>query len=217
MSAPTGYNAKQKYDALKFMEAKGIKNAVKKFNCSEQTLYRWKRQFDGTLNSLENKYSRKGIKHPNSHTGEEVNWIKNILNQHPNITHKSLYEILKNNYGYKRHPGSLYNYLKRNKIIPAPNYKKDYATMFNSKAVKILNDKFLFESKKCLPLYLIEIDRRGIYIAKTENNNPCSVTVYYSLSLSFESKLEAQNFLKSIKNTSLYTLSIKEIEALRKT
>lgn len=211
MKTNVQYPAKYKYDVLMYAEANGIKNATLKYDCTERTIFRWKKKFDGTLHSLENDYSRKGMSHPTAHTEEEIENIKEVMKRNPYITHKELYEILKRDYGYSRHPGGLYNYLRRNRMVPEPKLKNNYATMFDSRAVKQLNGKFLFNNKNILPLYLIELNNDGIYIAREDNNNPCKLTVYYSTSLRFETKQEAENFLNSINNTSNYKLTIKEI------
>jgi len=211
MKTNVQYSAKYKYDVLMYAETNGIKNATLKYDCTERTIFRWKKKFDGTLQSLENDYSRKGMPHPTAHTEEEIENIKEVMRKNPYITHKELYEILKKDYGYTRHPGGLYNYLRRNRIVPEPKLKNDYATMFDHRAVKRLNGKFLFNNKSVLPLYLIELNNSGIYIAREENNNPCKLTVYYSLALRFDNKQEAKTFLDSIDNTSTHTLSIKEI------
>lgn len=211
MKTNVQYTAKYKYEVLMYAETNGIKNATLKYDCTERTIFRWKKKFDGTLQSLENDYSRKGMPHPKAHTEEEIEYIKEIMRKNPYINHKELYEILKKEYGYTRHPGGLYNYLRRNGIFPEPKLKNDYATMFDSRAVKRLNGKFLFNNKSLLPLYLIELDNNGIYIAREENNNPCKLTVYYSTSLRFNTKQKAEDFLNSINNTSNHTLTIKEI------
>jgi len=211
MKTNVQYSAKYKYDVLMYAETNGIKNATLKYDCTERTIFRWKKKFDGTLQSLENDYSRKGMPHPTAHTEEEIENIKEVMRNNPYITHKELYEILKKDYGYTRHPGGLYNYLRRNRIVPEPKLKNDYATMFDSKAVKRLNGKYLFNNKNNLPQFLIELDNKGIYIARSENNNPCDLTVYYSTSLRFDTKQKAEDFLHSIKNTSNFELTIKEI------
>lgn len=211
MAAPTQYSAKEKYEALKYAESNGLKNAAIKYNCSEQSLCRWKRKYDGTLESLENKYCAPYTPNPKAHTEEEVENIKEVLRLNPYISHKELYEILKKDYGYSRHPGGLYNFLRRNRIVPEPKLKNDYATMFDSKAVKRLNGKFLFNNKETLPRFLIELDNSGIFIAKEENNYPCKLTVYYSTALTFKTEKEAIEFLKSIKNTSRFKLKVKKL------
>ena len=210
MSKPV-YSAEYKLEVLKYAEKNGVENTLKLFNCTERTFYRWKKIYNGSIESLDNHYCAPYTPHPNAHTEEEIENIKEVMRQNPYITHKEVYEILKKDYGYTRHPGGLYNYLRRNRIVPEPKLKNDYATMFDSKAVKRLNGKYLFNNKNNLPQFLIELDNKGIYIARSENNNPCDLTVYYSTSLRFDTKQKAEDFLHSIKNTSNFELTIKEI------
>ena len=144
----------------------GMQQAVDKYKITDRTIFRWKSKYDGTLKSLENLFSRKGMFHPNQHTEEEIENIKFLLNTYPYISYSELYEKLKTEYNYKRHPGSLYNFLRRNSVIPEPKLKNEYATMFDVEAVKRLNGKNLFANKDTLPLYVIELNNSNIFIAK---------------------------------------------------
>ena len=207
----TKYSPQEKEKIIFFAKKFGENKASTEFGCSERSIFRWEKLYDGTIDSLDNKYCAPHTSHPKAHTEEEINNIKEVLRQNPYITNKELYNVLKKDYGYKRHPGGLYNYLRRNKIVPEPKLKNNYATMFDIDAVKKLNGKFLFNNKNNLPLYLIELNNSGIYISKEKNNDPCQLTVYYSLALRFESKQKAESFLGSIDNTSNHSLSIKEI------
>ena len=205
------YSAEQKLEILKYAEKYGEKCASEKYNCTERSIFRWKNIYNGSLESLENKYCAPYTPHPNSHTEEEIRNINKVLAENPYISHKELYKKLNNEYGYNRNIGGLYNYLRRHNLLPEPKLKNDYSTMFDSAAVKRINYKFLFSNKEHLPYYVIEINNIGIYIAKEEANNPCDLTVYYSTALKFNNKSEAVSFIQSIQNTSNYKLSIKEI------
>ena len=67
------FTAYQKRRALKlWLEEKlEIEKVCQKCKCRERSLWRWKAQYDGTLESLEPKFSRKHIHHPNEQTDEE--------------------------------------------------------------------------------------------------------------------------------------------------
>lgn len=78
------------------------------------TLWRWRKQYDGTVKSLEPKFSRKGIHHPNEQTEEEKQAIQNLVRRNPTIGLNELYGKLCRQYGYKRNPVTLYRYLRRN-------------------------------------------------------------------------------------------------------
>jgi len=69
---------------------------------------RWNKKFDGTKNSLLDKSHRPKSPHPNTHTPEEIEWIKNYHRRNPNISPGELFGKLREDKAYSRHPGSLY-------------------------------------------------------------------------------------------------------------
>lgn len=107
------YLAEEKYKALKLLKHSTIEFVAHRYHCSIRSIYRWKRQFDGTIESLENKFSRKNMLHPNRHTDEEIKHIKDLIRRNPNIGLNELYGKLRLNYSYARHPMSLYNFLRK--------------------------------------------------------------------------------------------------------
>ena len=54
------YTAREKEKALKqwLVDGVDVYKVAKKFKCTIQSVYRWRRQYDGTLESLANKSSR---------------------------------------------------------------------------------------------------------------------------------------------------------------
>ncbi len=50
----------------------GIKETIIMYGISRATIYRWRKNYNGTLNSLEDK-SYRPHHHPNKHTAEEIN------------------------------------------------------------------------------------------------------------------------------------------------
>lgn len=204
--------AEQRLEMIKYSKIHGVEKACEKYSCTQATIYRWRRKYDGTLKSLEDKSSRPNNPHPSEHSKEEVDNIREVLSKNPYISHKELYEILKNEYGYNRHIGGLYNYLRRHRMIPEPKQKNEYATMFDEKAVRRLNNKFIYDNKDKLPLYVIELSDLDVYIASNASNYPCKLCVYYSVALVFNTLNEAEKFVKSIKNTSKFQLNIRELK-----
>lgn len=202
----------QRLEMIQYAKSHSVKEASIKFNCNDRTLYRWAKKYDGTLQSLQDKSSRPLNPHPSEHSEEEVNNIRGILSKNPYISHKELYEILKNEYGYNRHIAGLYNYLRRHRMIPEPKQKNEYATMFDERAVRRLNNKFIYDNRDKLPLYVIELSDLGVYIASNVVNYPCKLCVYYSVALTFNDLKEAEKFVKSIKNTSKFELNIRELK-----
>lgn len=67
--------AKYKQSVIKYSLKYGVSKASRKFNEHRKTIYRWRKRYDGTIKSLEDK-SRKPHYHPNQHTQEEINLIK---------------------------------------------------------------------------------------------------------------------------------------------
>lgn len=90
-----------------------------------QSLYRWRRQYDGTLASLENKSSRPHTPHPNAHTEAEAANIAAVFADRPDISYAEALGVLRTVYGYTRTYGGFYRFLMKHKLRPAQEYK-DY-------------------------------------------------------------------------------------------
>ena len=75
--------------------------------------YRWKRKYNGTLESLANGSHRPHTMHPNAQTDEEKKHIADLVRRNPNIGLNELYGKLRLYYAYKRNPVTLYRYLRR--------------------------------------------------------------------------------------------------------
>ena len=69
---------KYKESVVKFSYKYNVTKAAIKFNECRRTIYRWRKRYDGTLKSLEDK-SRRPHYHPNQYT-EEIKMIKNFKN-----------------------------------------------------------------------------------------------------------------------------------------
>ena len=67
---------KYKQSIVKFSKKYGVTKAAEKFNVNRRTIYRWRKRYDGTLESLKDK-SHRPKHHPNEHTAEEIKMIKN--------------------------------------------------------------------------------------------------------------------------------------------
>ena len=90
-----------------------ISFVCRRYKISKASLMRWNKKFDGTKESLIDK-SHKPIKpHPNSHTEEELKWIKDYIKRNPNISMIELYGKLRINKGYSRHACSLFRVLRK--------------------------------------------------------------------------------------------------------
>ena len=74
---------------------------------------RWNKRYDGTKESLEPRSHKPLAPHPNSHTEEEIKWIKDYHRRNPDISICELYGKLREDKAYFRHPGSLYRVFVR--------------------------------------------------------------------------------------------------------
>ena len=118
------FNAKEKYNALKALSNASIRVVCRRYKINRSTLWRWKRQFDGSLLSLEPNFSRKHILMPNRQTEEEIKHILDLIHRNKNIGLNELYGKLVSNYNYTRNPVTLYRFLKKRKLLNKKPYKK---------------------------------------------------------------------------------------------
>ena len=59
-----------------YRQTKDIGFVCRRYHISKASLMRWNKQYDGTKESLEPKSHKPLTPHPNSHTEEEIKWIK---------------------------------------------------------------------------------------------------------------------------------------------
>ena len=117
------FTAREKQKALELWSKCGdYFYAAKKSKCTVQSLYRWRRQFDGTLASLDNKSSRPHTPHPNAHTEAEAANIAAVFAERPDISYAEALGVLRTQYGYSRTYGGFYRYLMKHKLRPAREY-----------------------------------------------------------------------------------------------
>ena len=69
---------------IRFAEKYGVSKAAIKYKTNRQYIYRWKRRYDGTIESLRDR-SRRPHHHPNQHTPEEIKLIQDMRRRHPRI------------------------------------------------------------------------------------------------------------------------------------
>lgn len=60
-----------------------VLSAIRRFGVSRATIYRWRKMYDGSLNSLAER-SRRPHSHPNQHTPEELKLISDMRKRNPN-------------------------------------------------------------------------------------------------------------------------------------
>jgi transposase InsO family protein len=118
----TPYSASEKLKALTLLNHSTFEFVAHRYHCTIQTLYRWRRLYDGSLDSLENKSHRPHTPHKNRHTDKEIKHIQDLIRRNPYIGLNELYGKLRFNYSYSRNPVTLYRFLRKN------GYYKDIRT-----------------------------------------------------------------------------------------
>lgn len=69
---------------IQWAEKHGVTSASRRHNVSLQLIYRWKKRYDGTLESLQDRTHRPHS-HPNQHTEEELRLIRNMRRRNPHL------------------------------------------------------------------------------------------------------------------------------------
>ena len=115
-----------KYHAVKLYRAGNTVSYVcRRYHISKASLMRWNRKFDGSRESLVDRSHRPVRPHPNSHTEQELKWIRDLHRRNPHISVCELYGRLRTEKGYSRHPGSLYRvFIRLGFSSKAPSTKK---------------------------------------------------------------------------------------------
>ena len=115
---------KYKESVIKFSYKYGVTKAAIKFCECRRTIYRWRKRYDGTLESLKDK-SRRPHSHPNQHTEEEIKLIRNYKNNNKETGLVVLWVKLRRA-GYTRTIQGLYHVMQRMGIYQkAPSKKKE--------------------------------------------------------------------------------------------
>lgn len=122
------YLPNQKQHALKLwlVEKVDIMKVAYKMKCTTQTLYRWKKAYDGTLDSLKNASSRPHTPHPNSHTNSEVEMIKKMFESNPNISYSEAYGRLRTECAYSRTYFGFWRFVVKSGIRPPKQIVERY-------------------------------------------------------------------------------------------
>ena len=114
-----------KQSVVKYSYRNGVTKAAIKFKMHRKTIYRWRKKYDGTPESLKNK-SRRPHSHPTQHTAEELKKIKDYKYKNKDTGLVVLWIKLRKS-GYERSITSLYRVMRRLGIYnKAPSKKKVY-------------------------------------------------------------------------------------------
>ena len=125
---PHSLNTKY-YAVLLYRNGNPISFVCRRYKCSKASLMRWNKKFDGNKESLIDKSHRPLTPHPNSHTEQELYWIKNYIRRNPNISLCKLYGKLRTEKGYSRHACSLFRVVRKLKY----NVNKEKHTKYTPK------------------------------------------------------------------------------------
>jgi len=109
-----------------YMKGYPLKIVCRRYHISKSSLLRWKKKYDGTKESLIDKSHKPLSKHPNSHTDEELKWIKDYTRRNPNITLHELYGKLRTEKVYSRHACSLFRVIRKMKLSVNTETHKKY-------------------------------------------------------------------------------------------
>lgn len=110
----------------------GVTKAAIRYKTSRQSIYRWRKRYDGTLQSLADR-SHRPHSHPNQHTPEEMKLIRDMRRRNPNAGLVVFWVKLRQR-GYGRSISGLYRVLRRTgqgvEKLPNPKYiPKPYEQM----------------------------------------------------------------------------------------
>lgn len=89
----------------------GVTKAAIRYKTSRQNIYRWRKKYDGTVQSLVDR-SHRPHSHPNQHTAEEIKLIQDMRRRNPHAGLVVFWVKLKQR-GYTRSISGLYRVLRR--------------------------------------------------------------------------------------------------------
>ena len=117
-----------------YAEKHGVTKAAIRYHTNRQYIYRWRKRYDGTLKSLEDR-SHRPRSHPNQHQPEEIKLIRDMRRRNSNAGLVIFWVKLRQR-GYTRSISGLYRFLRRNgqmavklpnpKYIPKPYEQMSY-------------------------------------------------------------------------------------------
>ena len=73
---------KYRLSLIKYADKFGVSKAAAKYKTNRQYIYRWKRRFDGSIESLRER-SRRPHHHPNQHSDAEIKLIRDMRRRNP--------------------------------------------------------------------------------------------------------------------------------------
>nr|WP_242992319.1 helix-turn-helix domain-containing protein [Faecalicatena contorta] len=117
---------------IQYADKYGVSKAAIRYKTNRQYIYRWKRRFNGSMESLRDR-SKRPHHHPNQHTDAEIKLIADMRRRNPNAG-LVVFWIKLMQRGYSRSIPGLYRFLKKQGFLPVkpqnPKYiPKPYESM----------------------------------------------------------------------------------------
>lgn len=115
---------KYRQSLICFAQKYGVSRASRKYNRSRSFIYFWLARYDGTPQSLANR-SKRPHSHPNQHTEDELNLIRNMRRRNPDLGIVELWHRLRKR-DYTRRVESLFRVLRRMDMLPPAKPQSPY-------------------------------------------------------------------------------------------
>ena len=109
---------------IKYAEKYGVTKAAIKYKTNRQYIYRWKRRYDGSIESLRDR-SRRPHHHPNQHTPQEIKLITDMRRRNPDSGLVVFWVKLMKR-GYSRSITGLYRFLRRQSMMAVKPQNSKY-------------------------------------------------------------------------------------------
>ena len=180
---------KYRLSLIRYAEKYGVTKAAIKYKTNRQYIYRWKRRFDGSIESLRDR-SRRPHSHPNQHTAQEIQLIRNMRRRNPHTGLVTFWVKLRQR-GYTRSITGLYRFLKKQGMtaqkLPNPKYvAKPYEQMLYPGQRIQIDVKFVpsvclvgdAEGKKFYQYTAIDEYSRWRYVEAFEEHSTYSSSVF---------------------------------------
>ena len=204
---------------IKYSEKYGVTKAAIRYQTNRQYIYRWKKRYDGTLQSLADK-SHKPHHHPNEHTSDEIKLIMNMRKRNPNaglvvfwvkLTQRGYTRSITGLYRFLRKQGQMAVKLPNPKYIPKPYEQMQYPGQRVQIDVKFVPDACIVgdaKGKKFYQYTAIDEYSRFRYLEAFEEHSSYSSAVFLQHMLKkFPFKVECvqtdngQEFTKRLGNS----------------
>ena len=174
---------------IKYSEKYGVTKAAIRYRTNRQYIYRWKKRYDGTLQSLADR-SHRPHHHPNEHTPEETKLIANMRKRNPNAG-LVVFWVKLTQKGYTRSITGLYRFLLKQgqmaikppnpKYIPKPYEQMQYPGQRVQIDVKFVPDACIVSDAKGKKFYqytAIDEYSRFRYLEAFEEHSTYSSAVF---------------------------------------